>query len=212
MKSHLFWFWPICFLLLVSCHPEPDSLKLFDQLVVQTNYDTNADFKSYSTYSISTDTIGLISNQSSDTIITAGESDFPRPVLNLVKSNMDSRGYTRVDRSQSPDLGVRVMVVNNLNLFQSVIYPNYYGGLYGGYYSGYYGYSSWYSYPYVSTYAYNTGVLIVEIVDLKNRTANNEVAVIWDAYLGDIYSTLDQLNESLDAINQAFTQSPYLSK
>jgi hypothetical protein len=101
--------------------------------------------------------------------------------------------------------------VNDFNVFQSVIYPNYYGG-YGGYYSGYYGYGSWYSYPYVNTYAYNTGVLIVEIVDLKNRTANNEVAVIWDAYLGDIYSTLDHLNASLDAVNQAFTQSPYLSK
>jgi hypothetical protein len=196
-----------------ACHPEPDSQQLIDQLAVATNYDAATDFSKYKTYSIATDTIGLISNKTSDTIIVASKSQFPRPVITAVKSNLDSRGYQQVDRMDDPDLGINILVVNDFNVFQQVVYPNYYGGGYGypgNYYSGYYGYNSFYSYPYINTYAYNTGVLIVEIVDLRNRSLDNKVKVVWDAYMGDVYSTLDLVQESVDAVNQAFSQSPYL--
>lgn len=193
-----------------GCQPEPDKLKLLDELVVATNYDSEADFSSYTTYAIPTDTIGFFSNVSDDTIIVQSEIDYPRPVLNNIKANLDALGYTRVDRTQNPDLGISVVVVNDFDIFQQVIYPGYYNG--GGYYSGYYGYNSWYGYPYVNTYTSNSGVLIIEIVDLKNRTPDNKVKVIWDAYLGDVYSTIDLLPQSLKAIDQAFVQSPYLGK
>lgn len=193
-----------------GCQPEPDKLKLLDELVVATNYDTEADFSSYTTYAIPTDTIGFFSNASNDTIIVQKDIDYPRPVLNKIKANLDALGYTRVDRTQNPDLGISVVVVNDFDVFQQVIYPGYYNG--GGYYSGYYGYNSWYNYPYVNTYTSNSGVLIIEIVDLKNRTPDNKVKVIWDAYLGDVYSTIDLLPQSLKAIDQAFVQSPYLGK
>jgi hypothetical protein len=88
-------------------------------------------------------------------------------------------------------------------LFQQVIYPNYY-------YNGYYGYGGYYYYPYVQTYAYNTGSLVIEWVDLKNAAANNKYKVIWNAYMGDLFNAVDQLGQSLDAVNQAFEQSPYL--
>jgi hypothetical protein len=196
-----------------ACHPEPDSQQLIDQLAVATNYDAATDFSKYKTYAIATDTIGLISNKTSDTIIVASKSQFPRPVITAVKSNLDSRGYQQVDRMSDPDLGINILVVNDFNVFQQVVYPNYYGGGYGypgNYYSGYYGYNSFYSYPYINTYAYNTGVLIVEIVDLRNKSLDNKVKVVWDAYMGDVYSTLDLVQESVDAVNQAFSQSPYL--
>lgn len=194
-----------------SCQTEPDSAKLIDQMVVSTNYDPEASFENYTTYAIPTDTIGFISNNSSDTIIVSPESGFPRHVLTAIKRNMDDRGYTRVARNEDPDVGVNVMVVNDFNLFQEVVYPGYYGYP-GNYYSGYYGYGSYYYYPYVNTYAYNTGVLIVELVDLKNRTPDNKVKVVWDAYMGDVYSTIDRAAQSEDAIDQAFVQSPYLGK
>jgi len=38
------------------------------------------------------------------------------------------------------------------------------------------------------------------------------VKVVWDAYLGDVYSTIDRLAQSKDGINQAFVQSPYLGR
>lgn len=209
-KGHL-----ISFVVLSSlgwaCQTEPDSAELIDEMVVSTNYDPEADFESYTTYAIPTDTIGFVSNNSSDTIITSPSSTFPRHVLSSIRSNLDQRGYVRVDRTEDPDIGVNVMVVNDFNIFQQLVYPNFYGYP-GNFYSGYYGYGSYYSYPYINTYAYNTGVLIIELVDLKNRNAKNEVKVVWDAYLGDIYSTIDRMAQSAEAIDQAFLQSPYIGK
>ena len=191
-----------------SCQTEPDSAKLIDQMVVSTNFDPESDFTAYTTYAIPTDTIGFLSNSSEDTIITSPESTFPRHVLAAIRQNLDDRGYTRVNLNEDPDVGINVMVVNDLNIFQDIVYPGY--GYPGNFYSGYYGYGSYYYYPYVNTYAYNTGVLIVEIVDLKNRTPDNKVKVVWDAYMGDVYSTIDRLAQSEEAIDQAFIQSPYL--
>jgi hypothetical protein len=181
-------------------------------MVVSTNFDPDVDFSAYTTYAIPTDTIGFLSNTSSDTIITAHDSTFPRLVLDALNTNLGNRGYTRVSRDEDPDIGVNVMVVNDYNLFQELVYPNYYGYPGSYYYSGYYGYGSYYSYPYVNTYEYNTGVLIVELIDLKNKTPDNKVNVIWDAYLGDVYSTVKLEPQTTEAISQAFVQSPYLGK
>jgi len=188
-----------------SCHPEPEAYDLLDQMVVSTNYDTTAVFSSYLTYSLPTDTIGYISDTDpNDTIRTSPLYNLPRGVLKAVETNMNKYGYERLPQGQAADIGVNVYAVKNLNLFQQVIYPNYY-------YSGYYGYGGYYYYPYVQTYAFNTGSLVVEFVDLKNAAANSKYKVIWNAYMGDLFNTArDETEESVDAINQAFDQSPYL--
>lgn len=212
MKKYLNLFFVAPIFLLIACHPEPDAKALIDQLVVSSNYDPAADFTSYTTYAIPTDTIGLISNSSNDTIIVSRESEFPRAVLNAIRANLNARGYNQVNKNESPDLGINVLVVNDFNVFQQVVYPPGGFGYPGNYYSGYYGYNSWYYYPYINTYAYNTGVLIIEVVDLKNKTPDNKVKVIWDAYMGDLYSTLDLIPQAEQAIDQAFIQSPYIGK
>jgi hypothetical protein len=193
-------------LAMTACETPIDERKLVDEFVVITNFDTDADFSSYSTYAIPTDTIGFLTNTNrNDTLLLQSEEDFPRPVLEKIRASLDSRGYTRVGRNENPDLGVTVTLVNDFNLFQQVVYP-------AGYYSGYYGYGSWYYYPYVNTYAYNTGVLIVELVDLKNKNAQNEVRVVWNSYMGDVYASRTPKEDAVDAINQAFTQSDYINK
>lgn len=209
-RTRGFWAVGVGFLsLLWSCQPEPDSLKLLDEMVVSTSYDDNVNFQSYSTFSIATDTIGFVSNRVNDTILIQNESDFPRPVLQKVTSNLNAIGYTRVNKGDNPDMRINVYVVNDYNLFQQVIYPDYY---YPSYYGYGYGYGSYYAYPYVNTYATNTGSLVVEILDLKNITPDNKVKVIWGAYMGDVYSTIDLIKQSENAIDQAFVQSPYLHK
>ncbi len=201
MKKYLF----IGLLLpaMFACDPEPDPYKLHDELVVSTNFDPATDFGSFSTYSISTDTIGFASNQTRDTILTHQNSELVRPIISRIKDNMNGRGFTQVDIKDQPDLGVNVMIVNNLNLFQRVIDPGYY-------YPYYYGYSSYYYYPYIQTYAENTGTLVLQLVDLKNRNANNQVKVVWAAYLGDLVSTVNRLRQTEEGIDQAFVQSPYV--
>jgi hypothetical protein len=142
-------------LAMTACETPIDGRKLVDEFVVVTNFDTDADFSSYSTYALPTDTIGYLTNTDrNDTLMLQTEVDFPRPVLQKIKASLDQRGYTRVGRNEDPDIGVTVTLVNDLNLFQQVVYPS-------SYYSGYYGYGSWYYYPYVNTYAYNSGVLII---------------------------------------------------
>jgi len=198
-------------LLLWSCQPEPDTLRLLDELVVSTNYDSSVDFAGYSTYSISRDTIGFVSNRNpNDTILVqTSQTDYPRPVLQRVASNLDDLGYTQVEPGENPDWRINVYVVNDYNLFQQVVYPSYY---YPSYYGYGYGYGSYYAYPYVNTYASNTGSLVVEILDLKNITPDNKVKVIWSAYMGDVYSTIELVKQSQEAIDQAFIQSPYIHK
>lgn len=194
-------------ILLYSCQSEPDSLKLFDELVVSTNYDAEASFGTYATYAIPTDTIGFVSNRNpNDTILvsTSQNGHYPRRVLQQIMQNLNDRSFTRVDRKENPDLAVNVYIVNDLNLFQQVVYPNYY-------YPYYYGYGSYYSYPYIDTYAYNTGALVVELVDLKNVRPGNQVKVVWNAYMGDVYSTINLADQSVNAIDQAFLQSNYLA-
>ncbi len=208
MKNRLTFF-GLMLLVFWSCKPEADALRLLDELVVSTNYDTAVDFGDYATYSISTDTIGFVSNASPDDtlIVQSSQSTYPRAVLESVESNMNNLGYARVEKDQNPDLRINVYVVNDFNLFQQIVYPSYY---YPSYYGYGYGYGSYYAYPYVNTYATNTGSLVVEILDLKNITPDNTVKVIWSAYMGDVYSTIDLIKQSENGIDQAFVQSPYL--
>lgn len=188
---------------LSACAPEPDTLKLLDELVVSTNFDTEADFSEYLTYATPTDTIGYLNNDPNDTLLVYSNSfPYPRQVIQAVRAGMESMGYTRVAPDANPDVGMNIYVVQNLDLYQQVYYPPYYGGYYG-----YYGY---YNYPYVQTYVSNTATLIVEMVDLKNPSGN-KVKVVWSAYMGDIISALDYEEQSIDAIDQAFVQSPYLN-
>ncbi len=195
---------------LLACQPEPDALKLLDELVVSTSYDPAVDFSAYTTYSMAIDTIGFVSNRNpNDTIITHQESDFPRPVLQEVESNLNNLGYTRVSKDQDPDWRINVYLINDYNLFQQDYYPNYY---YPSYYGYGYGYGSYYGYPYVNTYATNTGSLVIEILDLRNVTPDNKIKVIWSAYAGDVYNTIHLIEQSAKAIDQAFVQSPYLSR
>lgn len=186
-----------------GCEPEADNLRLLDQLVVSTNFDPDTDFQKFTTYTISKDTIGYVSNTSRDTIWAYTSSQpYPRDVINAVRRQMDSIGYQYTDRTGDPDVGMNIYIIENLNLFQQVYYPNYY--------SNYYGYGGYYYYPIVQTYAQNTATLVVEMVDLKDRNANNQVKIVWNAYMGDVVNSVDYNKQSTDGIKTAFKQSPYL--
>lgn len=195
-------------LILSGCEPQPDVDELFDQLVVETNYDPSVDFGSYATYTIATDTIGKISNIRNDDTLIVG-ANYSRPVVNAIVSNLNARGYTRVARNESPDLAINVFILKNLDVRQSIDYYGY-GGYPGYFYPSYYGYGSYYyPYPYVNTYVSNTELLVIEIIDLKN-VINNHVRAVWNAYLGDVYSAVQPREQSVSAIDQAFRQSPYI--
>lgn len=198
-RSIILW---LCFwVLFTQCEPVPGAEELNQNLVVQTNYDATANFNSYSTYTLTLDTLGLISDNPADTLIVG---DYAHSVTSVIKANMDSRGYTYVDKSQSPDLGFNAFIVNDFNVYQSISYPRYGGG----YYSPYYGYY----YPVVNTYAFNSAVLILQLVDFNQLDSKGQFKVIWTSNIGDVISSIDPFQKSVEAVDQAFVQSPVIQK
>jgi len=54
--------------------------------------------------------------------------------------------------------------------------------------------------------------VLLEILDVKNAGANHHLSVIWIMDGGGVLSSITQTNLdlSVSAINQGFTQSPYI--
>jgi hypothetical protein len=186
---------------LYSCEPSPSTEELTRDLLVQTDYDNSVDFKSYNTYTFPLDTLGLISNNISDTLIL---TDYAKKLTAEIKLNMDARGYNYVAVNQDPDLGINAFIVNDFNVFQTISYPSYYGG----YYSPYYGYY----YPIVNTYASNSAILILQLVDFNEITSQGQFKVIWTCYIGDLLVSPDPTQQSVEGIAQAFAQSQIIGK
>lgn len=170
-------------------------------MVVQTEFDNTINFSSFSTYTLPIDTIGLIANSTSDTLIV---SEYSKKVTAEIQLNMDSRGYTYVPANQNPDIGINAFIVSDFNIYQTVRYPSYYGG----YYSPYYGYY----YPVVNTYASSSAILIIQLVDFSQVTAQGQFKVIWNCYIGDVLASPDITKKSVEAISQAFLQTQSLGK
>jgi hypothetical protein len=198
-----------------ACQDKPELAKRVQDMVVQTNYDASVDFKNFSTFTMPMDTIGLVSNTTDASAIV---NTYSKSLTAAVRNQMEQQGYLYTPINQTPDLGVNIYVVNDQSVYQSVSpgfgYP--YGG-YGGYgygygYGGYYGgYGGYYNYPYVNTYVSNQAILVMELADLKN-SQNGNPKVIWTANVGDLITTVDQNAKVLEAVTQAFQQSPYLKK
>ena len=190
-----------------ACRKTPDTSQLTNKFVVITNRDPNANFSGYKTFHIS-DTVAYISNTpSADSIITGASA---AALVNAVKTNMAARHYTFVQRNANPDLGLKITALKQLNT--GVVYPP---GWWWGYW-GYPGYCYYGCYPpywgYPVAYAYNVGDVIVEMIDVKNSGSNHNLTRIWISESGGVLSSISQTNLdlSVEAINQAFIQSPYI--
>lgn len=198
---------------LSGCLSNPDLSSLKTDMVVDTEFDNTANFGGFHTFVIRKDTIGLVSNQTNQTYITHDSVDDPdmyaSQVVDRITNNFKNAGYSQVTADDNPDLGVYVFVLDNYDAVQQLVYPTYYPGYYGGY-SSYYGY---YQQAYVQTYVSQYATLVIQVVDFKDsHTITDPASVVWTAYLGDLYfAGANYISLSLDAIDQAFAQSPYLS-
>ena len=199
---------PLLTATLVSCMKSPDTEKLSNSFVVQTSKQPDAEFNSYKTYYIS-DTIALKTTNPNDTLwVDAGA----KQLVDAVKTNMNARGYTFVNSNHSnPDLGLGLTAIKDLNI--GVIYPGWWWGYWGGCYWGYCGYPPYY--PWYGgggvIYSVPTGTIILDMIDLKNAAANGKLYVPWGAVMsGGLGNTANDLQLGVEAIDQSFTQSPYI--
>jgi hypothetical protein len=207
----------ITFILLISivisqsaCRKEPTSGQLTNEPVVATYYDRGTDFSSLKTFCLPS-TVGLISSTNpNDTLLGPVKA---AQILNRLNARLVERGFNPTDITQNPDIVVNAFVIKDLNS-SSVISPGYWWG-YPGYYDPYYwGYpGSYYYYPFTYTYTYETGTLIIELIDMKHRVQNNDkLFVSWNMLASGVLSdsNSENMQEAVDAIDQAFEQSPYL--
>lgn len=190
-----------------SCSKEPlANLTDEESRIYITNYDSTANFKSYTTFTIS-DSVTVINNGSASRQQTATDLAF----VNAVRSQLQGRGYTEVARTSNPDLAVNVNRIYNTST-GIIRYDNYwndYGGYYDPYYYGYggYGYYSPYSY---ATYTVREGALSIDILDLKNAAANNRISGVWTGLIRG--SGIFNANTAANQVSMLFAQSPYLQK
>jgi Domain of unknown function (DUF4136) len=192
--------------LLSSCTKDPMSnLSEEESRIYITNRNNSADFSTYKTYSIP-DSVYVVSNNS----FQGGQATtWDLQALAAVRNALESRGYVRVSRSQSPHLGVNVSRLYNTTT-NVVDMQNYWGG-YGGYYDPFYWGYGGYGYGYPSSYALvesTEALMSVEILDLKNAAANRTINVIWNGLIrGAGVFTTNAVTSGVDAL---FQQSPYI--
>lgn len=192
---------------LSACRKEPDLSELSGNFVVQTDAASTVTFSNYKTYYIS-DTIALISDNKNDSVLIGPGA---QQIIATIKSNLDARGFTFVPKGANPDLGVNTVAFRNVTV--GVVYPGWWWGYPGYWDPWYWGWYYPYYYPWSVAYSVTTGSVIGELIDLKNVNANQNLQVVWTCSLNGALSSSDQTNvtRAVDGINQAFTQSPYLT-
>jgi hypothetical protein len=196
-------------LISLQCRRYPDTSELSTRFVVLTNYDNQADFSSYRSFVIPP-YVGLISQIPGDTILDPQYGD---PILVSIRSHLTARGYTEVPNNGQADLGIAVTAFKEIT-FNSGWYPGSWWGYpgWGGCY--WYHCGSYPVYPpYYPMYIYNTGTLVIEMIDIKNIVPpENKLRVIWTNWNGGaLTASGTQLDLALEAIDQAFLQSPYIT-
>lgn len=195
---------------LFGCGTQPQLSEIINDMVVVTNFADNADFSLYTTYTLTMDTVGFVSNTSNSDVLL---NDYTRMITAQVKKNLDQTGHTQVAIDQPADVGVNIVIYNDLSISQSY-YPGYggyggypYGGFYGGYYGGYYGGG----YGYVQTSINQQAILTIQLYDIRNGNGSN-APMIWEAQIGDLINSYDTSKKTQEAIDQAFVQSTYLDR
>lgn len=194
-----------------SCQKEPSTSDLHGDYLVYTAHDTGTDFSAIDTYFLP-DSILLIGG-SDRTEYWKDES--AQEIIATVAAAMDNAGYTCTYDKAAANVGIQMSYVEQVTYF--VGYNNPYWWWYYPYYwtPGYWGDWLGWHYPYGVYYGYTAGSLLTEMLDLEaDQQSGKKLPVIWDSFAGGLLTGDSSLNlqRTLDAVEQAFVQSPYLSK
>ena len=193
--------------MLVSCQKDPDTGKLDNHYLVYTNYDSGTDFNSIESFYV-IDSILLINDQNTPKYWNDAAS---QKIIAEFANNLDGYGYNRVDTPDEADAIMQLSYVSSTYYYYDYVNGNPWWGSYPGYWNwNSYG---WY-YPFYIPYSFSTGSIIGELVDMKSRVlSTDKFTVVWNAYIcGLLNGNSLSMSKTIEGIDQAFTQSGYLSK
>lgn len=189
-----------------GCTKEPiNDLTQEESRIYITNHDSSTNFSSLNTFSIS-DSVAYVNNGRSSRDLNAADQGF----INATIAQMKAAGYVQVSKQNNPDVGINISRITNTST-GVIMYDNYYDG-YGGYYDPYYWGSGYGSYNYYMPYGYATysireGALSIDLLDLKDASANNQIKIAWTGLIrgSGIFSS-----DPNTQVKTLFDQSPYL--
>lgn len=194
----------LAILALYACRKTPNLTSLQNQQVVVTDRVLEANFSSYTSYHIS-DTIRILAGDPTDTILIG---PIAQQLVQTVRTNMNNRGYTFVSKNGNPDLGMVLVILKDVS--SSTVCGGWWGGWWGG---GWWG-GGW-GFPWCGTHTYTVGTTLLNMYDFKNPGSNGNPGAIWNMTAFGVFSNSNQttnLNLTNNALNQAFSQSPYIQR
>ncbi|MBQ4279940.1 MAG: DUF4136 domain-containing protein [Rikenellaceae bacterium] len=201
----------IALLALSSCRHEPETADLDNKFMVYTSHDHSANFATFSTFYLP-DSILLISAEPTPQYWK--DADAQR-IITAYATNMTQRGYTRTADKAGADLGIQISYVQSTRYLVDYHYEYWWWGYPGYWGPGYWGnWGGWY-YPYPIYYTYQVGSMLTEVVDLKAPEGEaQKLPVLWTSFVSGLLDYSQEVNtsEAVEAVNQSFTQSPYLKK
>lgn len=195
-----FFYYSVALLFLMTgCYP--DGAEYYEDTdIVFTNYDENYDFKSKGTYSIPDKIVKVTGNKVEGEDPEFVKEPYNTQILQKIQSNMTNLGYTKVTDPAQADLVLFPAVWTNTTV-------NYYYDYWCWYYPYYCGWGWGWYYPSVTSYS--TGTLLMTLV------ADGEEYVqptsVWTSAANGLLSGSFDISRTNNAIDQAFSQSPYLN-
>ena len=199
-------------LIFASCEKEPDLNKVQNDYVIYTQYDKNANFSKGNTFYIADSVLVIGNKDSGATYLNDSDGNF---IIDTYVNQMQNRGYTRVMDKNAATYGLQVSYVESTYYYLNSTswwsdYPWYWAPSYWWpWMSSYY----WY-HPYPFIYSYTAGSLIAEMVNITSvtqQTTTTKPSIIWNNYITDINTPSTNKNKLIQAIEQAYIQSPYIS-
>lgn len=153
----------------VSCVKEPSLDELAAQRVVLTQFVSGTSFSSFKTFAI-TETIPIVTQQgdfaAADTVTRDADPAKAATFIDATAAELEKRGYRRVTKTESPDVGVAITGV--IRTQAVAIYGGWWG--YGAAVPGYWGYGG---FPLSSGAVsggiaiWNDGAVVIEMFDLR---------------------------------------------
>ena len=199
-------------LTLAACHKEPFPQDSDNEYLVYTSPGKDVTFKDFKTFDLA------------DSLLVIGQSDKPvysqsqnaLALIQAFRTNMEKIGYIYAPSNPDADLGIQVTFVIKTEKYVQY-YDNPYWWLdYPGYWpAGYWGNWTGFYYPRPITYTYTTNALIADMVNLTGeQDTSKPLEIVWNAYIGGPAGATLQgdVKRMSAAVDQAFAQSPYLSK
>lgn len=197
MKTNYFYLLALV-LLLAGCYPQ--GVEYYEETdIVYTDYEDEFQFSGKNTYSIPDRIVKVTGNLEDGELPEFVEEPYNTEMLDKMKANMSLMGYEQVPDPADADLVLFPAVWTNTTIYY---WYNYWCWYYP-YYCGW----GW-GYPNVSTQT--TGTLVMTLVhDGPNYV---DPIRVWTGAANGLLSKAYNTSRVTKAIDQAFTQSPYLSQ